>query len=411
MKKLILICSICTIAFTVNAQQDKAIKDFEAYSGHVDKYVDDAWQVKNYQGAADTINLWLTRYNALDPNTKKYIRAYSVGMYYNLACYYSLKGDVSSAEDELEKSIDAGYVDYAHILVDSDLNNLRNDTRFKADVQTIREKGDYGYILQKSGPYNAINASIPSFTYQSVTDSNLVALRKKFNLDSVAGNGDEISKLKRLLYWAHNSVRHDGNSSNPPSRNAIDLIAVCQKENRGVNCRMMSTILRDAYQAEGFDTRIVTCMPKDTTDNDCHVITVVWSKTLNKWVWMDPTFNAYVTDDKGNLLNIQEVRERLISGGPLVLNDDANWNNKQKETKEYYLGYYMSKNLFWLKCSVKSEWNVETYTKDGKPVDYINLYPGTYNTIHSDKKSTKWSTTYAINNPDIFWQKPADTVQ
>jgi len=90
MKKLILICSICTIAFTANAQQDKATKDFADYSQSVDNFVDAAWKVKNYQGAVDSINLWLTRYNALDPKIKKNIEGYSVSMYYNLACAYSI---------------------------------------------------------------------------------------------------------------------------------------------------------------------------------------------------------------------------------------------------------------------------------------------------------------------------------
>lgn len=40
-------------------------------------------------------------------------------------------------------------------------------------------------------------------------DSNLVQLRKHFNLDSIAGSGDEISKIKNLLYWVHNIVPHD----------------------------------------------------------------------------------------------------------------------------------------------------------------------------------------------------------
>ena len=60
----------------------------------------------------------------------------------------------------------------------------------------------------------------------------------------------------------------------------------------------MATILKDAYQAMGYPARTVTCMPKDTADFDCHVITVVWSKQQQKWIWMDPTFNAYVSDEK-----------------------------------------------------------------------------------------------------------------
>ena len=33
--------------------------------------------------------------------------------------------------------------------------------------------------------------------------------------------------------------------------------------------------------------------------NDCHVINVVYSATLDKWVWVDPTFDAYVVDENG----------------------------------------------------------------------------------------------------------------
>ena len=75
---------------------------------------------------------------------------------------------------------------------------------------------------------------------------------------------------------------------------------------------------------------------------------------------MDPTFNAYVTDEKGNLLGIGEVRERLRNNQPVVLNEDANWNNKNKQTKEYYLDYYMTKNLYYVTCPLQSEYNAES---------------------------------------------------
>ena len=64
-------------------------------------------------------------------------------------------------------------------------------------------------------------------------DSNLVQLRKHFNLDSIAGkSGDEISKIKNLLYWIYNIVPHDGNSRNPEERNTIAMVELCKKENR-----------------------------------------------------------------------------------------------------------------------------------------------------------------------------------
>jgi len=45
----------------------------------------------------------------------------------------------------------------------------------------------------------------------------------------------------------------------------------------------------------------------------------------------------YVKDENDNLLSIEEVRERLIDGRPLVLNKDANYNIKEETTKEWYL--------------------------------------------------------------------------
>jgi len=409
MKKLILSLTVCLAALFAYAQQtDKITADFNQYTQNNSNSVVASFEKKDYQSAGDTINAWFKYYNALPADYQQKFKGYTVNMYYNMACVCSRQGKIENGVSWFDRSLAAGYTDYTNVSTDHDMDNLRGNKHFQDELQTLREKYDYGYILQHSGAYNNKTSNLPAFTYQSATAPELITLRSKYNLDSIAGNGDEISKMKKLLYWVHNEVRHDGNSFNPPSRNAVDLITVCRKENRGVNCRMMATILRDVYQSEGMPTRIVTCMPKDSTDNDCHVITVVWSKTLNKWLWMDPTFNAYVTDSKGNLLNIEEVRDRLVGGNiaDLIVNDDANWNNKNKETKDAYLGYYMSKNLYWLKCSIKSEWDIETSKPGKEKIDYIDLFPGTFNRIHADKKVLQTSTEYATNNPDYFWQKP-----
>lgn len=267
-------------------------------------------------------------------------------------------------------------------------------------------------ILKKAEAYKySDNRFIPKFTYQSQDNPNLIETRKNLKLDSIAGNGSELSKIFNLLHWVHNVVKHDGNSYNPQNKNAIDLINVCKTENRGVNCRMMATILNECYLSMGIKSRFITCLPKDRKDPDCHVINMVYSNDLDKWIWIDPTFDAYVMDDKGNLLGIQEVRERLIKGQPLVLNADANWNRTSLQTKEHYLEYYMAKNLYRVETPLVSEYNTETWEK-GKEVTYVELFP--LDDIEqtpqkkeetSDKTGTKF-INYKTNNPDIFWAKP-----
>lgn len=367
----------------------------------------EAYKQKDYVAAETELLKFRDKFIGMPASIQRNYPGVMANQYYSLSCVNALNANKNKTMLYLDSAVRNGYSNYKNILTDTDLDGLRGETRFKVVLQQIRAKGDYGYILQMSGTYKLNDKRVAvKFTYQDSNAPELVKFRKQYKLDSVSGNGDEISRFKNLLFWVHNAVRHDGNSANPIHKNAVDLIEICKKEDRGVNCRMMATVLRDTYQALGFKSRTVTCMPKDTTDFDCHVITVVWSETKNKWLWMDPTFNAYVSDNQGSLLNVEEVRAKLIAGESLVLNEDANWNNKNKKTKEDYLDYYMSKNLYWINCDVKNEWDIETQGI-GKPLlEVIHLYPDGFTKIKGDKVTAKADITYATNNAVDFWAKP-----
>ena len=55
--------------------------------------------------------------------------------HYNLACSYSLLGDIDSALLALEKALLLGYDDIEQIENDSDLGNLRRDERFQCLIR------------------------------------------------------------------------------------------------------------------------------------------------------------------------------------------------------------------------------------------------------------------------------------
>ena len=267
-------------------------------------------------------------------------------------------------------------------------------------------------ILKNAGKYDySDNRFVPKFTYQSAENPNLKKIRQDLKLDSIAGKGSELSKIFNLLHWVHNLVKHDGSSNNPTLKNAIELINVCKVENRGVNCRMLATILNECYLSLGIKSRYITCMPKETNFDDCHVINMVYSNELKKWIWIDPTFDSYVMDEKGNLLGIQEVRERLIKGQPLILNADANWNRENLQTKEDYLENYMAKNLYRLQTPLISEYDTETW-KSGKEVTYVELIAldGIEQTPQKKEQTNNSTgvkfTYYITNNPNLFWTKP-----
>jgi hypothetical protein len=236
----------------------------------------------------------------------------------------------------------------------------------------------YLETLKQAGKYQTESTdSFPKFIYEPSENARLQDVKTLFKLDSIAGNGDEISKILNIMYWIHNNIRHDGSNCAVAEFDALDLYNYHKATGKGLNCRHLAISLNEMYLSMGWKSRYVTCMPKDEKDQDCHVINSVWVNSLQKWIWIDPTFAAYVKDEKGNFLSISEVRERLIDSRPLVLNEDANWNNQTKQTKEDYLMNYMAKNLYWIQVPIENKFNPESRYRNNVN-RYVSLLPTGY---------------------------------
>jgi tetratricopeptide (TPR) repeat protein len=59
---------------------------------------------------------------------------------YNLACSYSLLDDRDNALKTIKQAIAYGYDDFYHLEQDSDLDNLRHDSRFKEYLLKVKGK-------------------------------------------------------------------------------------------------------------------------------------------------------------------------------------------------------------------------------------------------------------------------------
>ena len=389
--------------------------DFESFAVKQDSLFLNAYNQKNTKIYAILLDEFIAKYEQLNTaEKKKYLNDY-INAFYNFSCTWAIINNKAKALAYLEKSIKAGYYDYMHLLEDKDLENIRNEKNFKTVIAPLRETGDYLYILKKAGKYNpAEKRPIPDFTYQSANDTELVLVRKKFNLDSVAGFGNEISRLINLLHWVHNTVKHNGQQeSGIKDINALEIINTSTSKGTGVSCGELATTLNDCYLAMGWKTRKVYCFPKDSlgVDFDSHVINIVYAASLKKWIWVDPTNDAYVMNEHGSLLSIREVRERLINNNPLILNPDANWNHRMSTVSQSYLYNYMAKNLYRFFSPLNSEYNYQT-AKPGKtqiyvhllPLDYSKQYPVKSESYDQDSKIN--FINYKTNNDGWFWKVP-----
>lgn len=411
-KDIIIIIGLILGPLLSIAQKDEE-NTFSAFAQQQQKVFVGLYEKRDVKSYTSLLDTWLHRYNRLPDTARKQYARYLANAYYNLSCTYALLGNKKPALDYLDSSIQSGYYNYSHMMKDSDLESIRREPRFTALLQPLRATGDYLYILQRAKEYNLKDKRpLPAFTYQAADNPDLAALRKAFNLDSIAGQGNDVSKVLNVLHWIHELIPHDGNHENPAVKNALHMITVCRKESRGLNCRGLATVLNECYLSLGFASRLVTCLPKDSlgVDPDCHVINMVYVPSLKKWIWADPTNDAYVMNERGELLGIQEVRERIINRQPLILNPTANWNHRSSTTKEGYLYNYMAKNLYILQCPVNSAYNMEN-PEPGKTIRYIQLNPLGYfkqkpDVTESTRKNGTTYQYYNTNNPAAFWQLP-----
>jgi hypothetical protein len=405
MNKLIVLFIFLFAGISVKCQaQDN--NDFHAFEKKEKNLMLNAYGKNDITAYRKHLDEFIAGYNKLSEKEKGRHSFTLNEEYYLLACLYANARDRKNAIVYLEKSKDD---DYDELLSDHDLDNLRREPQFIKMLDAAKnKKSKFQITLQKAPAYNANEKDeLPAFSYQSADDPNLAALRISWNLDSIAGKGNDLSQMINLMEWVHNSIKHDGSKGNPDTKNAMSLIAEC-RQGKTLNCRGLGIVLNEVYLAEGLKSRYITCMPKDTADKDCHVITMVWSSSLKKWVWMDPTFMAYVMNENGELLGIEEVRERLIRNKPLILNPDANWNHNTSQTKSDYLGSYMSKNLYKLECPLSSEYNYET-PGDGKSRSYMQLMPGNDKPVAEMKNDKHGAAGYKLvytNNPKTFWVAP-----
>ena len=336
-ERLILFCMLLLCGIGVSRAQSGNAKDFDQKEEAIAQKLQQAVNEKNYKEAEKNGKALITLFKEQDENTQKKYSWLIQSYYYNLACFQSLLKKKGEAIKNLELAYDNGFQDYNHMMNDTDLDNLRSDKRFKAVLAKVKKVGDYLDILQKAPGYthNERPDTLPRFEYINPNNKYLVEVRQYFKLDSVAGAGDELSKIKNILTYIHNTIKHDGNHESPAGSNIIKWAEACKGGARGLHCGGLAHVLKDCYLSMGFKARHISGLPQKYI-GECHSINVVYSNTLDKWIWVDPTNNAWVMDENGIMLSVQEVRERLRDGRPVILNEEANW--KSEEVNELQKG-------------------------------------------------------------------------
>jgi hypothetical protein len=273
-------------------------------------------------------------------------------------------------------------------------------------------------LLSKHAGFTGKRPAYPidvEFSYAPPTDDNLRTLRDKYHLDAVAGRGSETDLIINLMSWVYQLTGHANEPEIPEELNALNLIPLARDKHMMINCFMKTVILNEVYLAMGFESRQTHLLPAANEDEESHYVTLVFSRTLGRWILMDPDFGVYVTDEKGAILGIAEIRRRLIASEPLVakpVDPPSNflaqaWSNLQNFVDGTNYLWYLRKNIFKVECPQNSLFN-----QAAKPNRlYFELIPDGYREelLRAPEITKRGNKVVFMNDEGLFWQKPNGT--
>ena len=204
------------------------------------------------------------------------------------------------------------------------------------------QKTDYYALLAKHSDFNREDAEDITFTYD-FDDPRLSELNAKWGLSEIAGEGDTQTRALNLLHWlcAHTIKGNPQSVPEDLQMHAGGLLGWCfDRPGNDPNCKHLSIILSECLLAVDIKAYALWCFPK-VYEGDNHVVVQVWLPEENRWVMLDPSFDLYVMDEAGRVLDTRGFREKLAGRAALRLNEERKWNGPE-------WGYfdYMAKDAF-----------------------------------------------------------------
>lgn len=328
-------------------------------------------------------------FSALDTLTRCWIQ-------FTLSAIRASQGDAEGAWSLLVELERAGFCDPL-ALESAEFAVFKGDARFESLMSRMVDRNGYLEQLRAGGRYGSDPASISErFSYEAAQLPELVRLREELGLVAIAGTGSDEERVFRVMRWLHANARHQGARAMDFPRHTFEILA--RGREGGVNCRCLAICLSELLLSLGFRARHITCLPRSPADHDCHVVNTVFLPFLGKWVFLDPTLDAHFRDEGGSLLGLAELRAAFVSGKPIHLNEDANWNGERVEDVSSVLRYY-AKNFFMFHCPLRFGFWTE---KPGADVASVLLAPLGWEPPPSQRHG---SLRILTHDDDFFWER------
>lgn len=178
-----------------------------------------------------------------------------------------------------------------------------------SSYQSILKNSVYSDIFDSDVVYHFITND-PEYTK---LHSLLKIKKKKYQADTTFNTAVSLMRLvHKMTVSAGMSVYI------PPYRSGYTLLKQKLEKKIGLNCRGTAIVLNDVLLSIGIHSKFICCMSYDVFDPECHVTNCVYIPEWKKWIMLDSALQTYITDDNENVLNIPDVRERVMNGKKII---------------------------------------------------------------------------------------------
>lgn len=179
-----------------------------------------------------------------------------------------------------------------------------------------------------------------------------------FRLDTLVQEGMSTwEKSLAIGRFVSAHIPHANQKTRPAAKDAITLWQYIQTQEPAFNCRYHSFFTMQLLHSVGIEARVLTCMPKDDNDPDCHVVNIVYLPEYQKWAMLDTDQAVYATDTEGTPLAPWEMRACYEQGKSFTL-----WYTYETPDQgmDYYRSY-MAKNTYSFASPTSMEDNENIY--------------------------------------------------
>jgi hypothetical protein len=266
---------------------------------------------------------------------------------------------------------------------------------------------NYRFLLKKYGAYSDEKVSWPRcYSFDKIKEYQaLQTLKERYHLDKLIKNRDALEICLKAMQWTFYQLLYREQGEFTGKLNALEILDFSRSNRVGVNCICHATVLTEVLLALGFKARNISCLPIDLIPIDNHVITTVYIAGMGKWIMLDPALCCYITDKKGELLSIPEIRRHLINETPLEVCTYSRLQNVQipgssfsSFDKTEYLAY-LRKNFFrFMSCDIQDPACFSSV--------FFLLVPDGFLPSNVEQKMTQKDGVVIIritNNAHFFW--------